>query len=78
MPNEDQELLSRLKEYDKNSFRDLFSKYHQSLFNFVLYRLKDEVMADDIVQDTFLRVWKHKNTIKPNQSFFFLYCQNKQ
>ena len=70
MPKNDKELLSRLKEADKNSFRDLFTKHHQSLFNFVLYRLKDEVIADDIVQETFLRVWKHKNTIKPNQSFF--------
>jgi len=70
MPNKDQKLLSCLKESDKNSFRDLFSKYHQSLFNFVLYRLKDEVIADDIVQETFLRVWKHRNSIKPNQSFF--------
>ena len=70
MPNKDQKLLSCLKKSDKNSFRDLFSKYHQSLFNFVLYRLKDEVIADDIVQETFLRVWKHRNSIKPNQSFF--------
>jgi RNA polymerase sigma-70 factor (ECF subfamily) len=70
MPNKDQKLLSCLKESDKNAFRDLFSKYHQSLFNFVLYRLKDEVVADDIVQETFLRVWKHRNSIKPNQSFF--------
>ena len=70
MPNKDQKLLSRLKKSDKNSLRDLFTKYHQSLFNFVLYRVKDEVIADDIVQDTFLRVWKHRNSIKPNQSFF--------
>ena len=70
MPKNDKELLSRLKEADKNSFRDLFTKHHQSLFNFVLYRLKDEVIADDIVQETFLRVWKHKKNIKPNQSFF--------
>ena len=70
MPNKDQKLLSRLKKSDKNSLRDLFKKYHQSLFNFVLYRVKDEVIADDIVQDTFLRVWKHRNSIKPNQSFF--------
>ena len=70
MPNKDQKLLSRLKKSDKNSLRDLFIKYHQSLFNFVLYRVKDEVIADDIVQDTFFRVWKHRNSIKPNQSFF--------
>ena len=70
MKNKDQKLLSCLKESDKDSFRELFSKYHQSLFNFVLYRLKDEVIADDIVQETFLRVWNHRNSIKPNQSFF--------
>lgn len=70
MSNDDQDLLRRLKESNKDSFRDLFSKYHHSLFNFVLYRVKDEVIADDIVQDTFLRVWKHKSMIKPNKSFF--------
>ncbi len=70
MKNKDQKLLSCLKESDKDSFRELFSKYHQSLFNFVLYRLKDEVIADDIVQETFLRVWNHRNSIKPNRSFF--------
>ena len=70
MSNDDKKLLNSLKESDKNALRDLFSKYHQSLFNFVLYRVKDEVIADDIVQDTFLRVWKHRNSIKPKQSFF--------
>ena len=70
MSNDDKKLLNSLKESDKNALRDLFSKYHQSLFNFVLYRVKDEVIADDIVQETFLRVWKHKKNIKPNQSFF--------
>ena len=62
MKNKDQKLLSCLKESDKDSFRELFLKYHQSLFNFVLYRLKDKVITDDIVQETFLRVWNHRNS----------------
>ncbi|MFL3044209.1 MAG: RNA polymerase sigma factor [Candidatus Neomarinimicrobiota bacterium] len=70
MAQKDQELLTRLRESDRDAFRDLFTKYHQSLFNFIVYRVKDEAIADDIVQDTFLRVWKHKTSLKPKESFF--------
>ena len=70
MAEKDQELLTRLRESDRDAFRDLFTKYHQSLFNFIIYRVKDESIADDIVQDTFLRVWKHKTSLKPKNPFF--------
>ena len=72
MTDTEQHLLGKVKGGDKSAFRKLFYNYHESLFRFVAYRVKDEDLADDFTQETFLRVWKTRNSIQPKKSFFSL------
>ncbi|MBC8401562.1 MAG: RNA polymerase sigma-70 factor [Candidatus Marinimicrobia bacterium] len=66
----DKELLKRVKSSDRAAFKELFSTYQPVLFNSVMYRTHDYSLTEDIVQDTFLRVWNSRNKIRPNQSFY--------
>ena len=72
MTDTEQHLLGKVKGGDKSAFRKLFHNYHESLFRFVAYRVKDEDLADDITQETYLRVWKTRNSIQSKKSFFSL------
>ena len=65
-------LLEKIKSSDKKAFKKIFYSYHDSLFRFVLYKIQDADIAEDITQETFLRVWKTRSKLKPNKSFFSL------
>jgi len=72
MAEHEQLLLQKVKESDKNAFHQLFSDYYDTLFRFVIYRVHDSDLAEDITQETFLRVWNKRQSIQPNKSFFSL------
>ncbi len=63
-------LLYRLKNSDRDAFKTLFYNYYESIFNFVTYKILDADLADDITQDTFLRIWKSRQLIQPDKSFY--------
>jgi RNA polymerase sigma-70 factor (ECF subfamily) len=72
MIKKEQEILQNVKNSDKKSFKKLFTNYHDNLFRFVFYKVKDSDIAEDITQETFLRVWKTREKIIPEKSFFSL------
>ncbi len=65
-------LLKKVKNSDKTAFRQLFSDFYDTLFRFVAYRVRDSDLAEDITQETFLRVWKKRESLVPEKSFFSL------
>jgi RNA polymerase sigma-70 factor (ECF subfamily) len=72
MAANDKTLLNDVKNSDKSAFKKLFHQYHSTLFRFIVYRVHDEDLAEDIVQETFLRVWNNRLKLDPNKSFFSL------
>jgi len=72
MIEEEKKLLEKVKNADTLAFKKLFHNYYDSLFRFVIYKTKDRDLAEDIAQETFLRVWKNREKITPDKSFFSL------
>ncbi len=72
MSDNEVQLIQQVKSSDKGAFHQLFKKYHPVLFRFIVYRVKDEDLAEDIVQDTFLKIWNIRDTLDPSKSFFSL------
>ncbi len=69
MPESDEQLIERVKASDNEAFRLLFEKYQPILFRNALHSLRDADAAHDIVQETFVRVWQKRSSLKPNLSF---------
>ncbi|MBX2991447.1 MAG: RNA polymerase sigma-70 factor [Bacteroidetes bacterium] len=69
MHEDDKPLLERLRNSDMEAFRLLFEKYQPILFRYALASIRDPDTAHDIVQETFLRVWNHRTSLKPDLSF---------
>lgn len=52
------DIISRCQRGDKDAFRWVVQNYQRMLFSLALKMLADEEEAKDIVQETFIRVWK--------------------
>ena len=66
----EQELLTRTRHSDLGAYRKLFDRHYAGLFRIVHYRCRDWDLAQDICQETFLRVWTNRHRIDPGKSFF--------
>ncbi|HGY55566.1 MAG TPA: sigma-70 family RNA polymerase sigma factor [Caldithrix abyssi] len=60
----DEELIHRFQQGDNYAFDILVKRYKDPLLNFVFRFLGDRTEAEDIVQETFLRLFKNKHYYK--------------
>jgi RNA polymerase sigma-70 factor, ECF subfamily len=54
----DEALLQRLASGDQLAMRTLFARHQTRLFRFALRLLRDESVAEDVVHDVFLDLWR--------------------
>lgn len=69
-----QTLLLQLKQGNEPAFNKLYLSYSKLLYKKIRRLVKDESVADEVLQDLFLKVWEKRVQIDPAQSFVsFLY-----
>jgi RNA polymerase sigma-70 factor (ECF subfamily) len=65
----DERLIDEYLEGNDDSLKELFGFYTTSIYNFV-YRFVGENYTDDVVQDTFIKVWKNIKKFDKGKSSF--------
>ena len=65
----DEELIARFQQGDTYAFDQLVHRYKDPLLNFIFRFIGDVNEAEDIVQDTFYRVYKNKHYYKEVAKF---------
>ena len=68
--NDEKKLIQKIKESDYDAFRSVFYQYQPILNNYILYMTRDQDLTDDIVQETFYRIWINRKALKPQKSFY--------
>jgi RNA polymerase sigma factor (sigma-70 family) len=63
------ELISRLQNNDADAYMLLYKRYHVLVYNWAIAIVKVEHLAEDLVQDVFLKIWQIRNRLNPSQSF---------
>jgi RNA polymerase sigma-70 factor (ECF subfamily) len=53
---------------DKDAFELLFNRYYPMVFNFVKGLVKNSVVAEDIAQNTFVKLWLNRFSLQQGQS----------
>jgi RNA polymerase sigma-70 factor, ECF subfamily len=53
----DGDLVRRLQRRDPQALADLYDRYGRLVFSLILRVVRDKGIAEDLVQETFLRVW---------------------
>ena len=65
----DRELMLRVRGGDQAAFEALYARYSRPLVNF-FYRLTwDRSFSEDLMQETFLRLWRFRKRYKPSGKF---------
>ena len=57
----DEELIGRFQNGDEQAYIELVNRYRDRLMSFVYRFVNDEVVAEDIVQDTLVKLYTHKD-----------------
>ena len=65
----DEELIKKFQNGDINSYNQLVYRYKDKLFNYIIQFVKDTAQAEDLLQDTFLKLYTHKNSYKEIAKF---------
>ncbi len=63
------ELMIRLQQGDDSAFHEIVMQYQQKVHNYAFRSLHDRHKAEDIAQETFLRVFKAYNRWRPEANF---------
>ena len=63
---QDRRLVQRLIGRDPSAMMDLYERYGRLLYSIILRAVKDSATAEDITQETFLRVWSRVGRFDPD------------
>lgn len=65
----EQLLISELKNGNESAFRKLYDFYYQDIYGYSISLLKSKELAEENVQDVFLKIWLHRENLNLEQSF---------
>ncbi|MBO9634787.1 MAG: RNA polymerase sigma-70 factor [Chitinophagaceae bacterium] len=76
----DLELIHLLKEGDDNAFAEIYERYKQVVYRFGITLVKTPDLAEDLVQDVFIKLWDARGrlkTIHNFRSYLLRICHNR-
>ena len=65
----DIKLIKAFKNGDDKAFKMLFDCYHERLYSFLFSILKSREDAEEVVQETFLKIWENRESFQENYPF---------
>ena len=64
----DNELTGQLKANDESAFETLFRRYYRYLYNIASQYVKDPDLAEDALQEVYLKLWTNRAQLDDSQS----------
>ena len=61
-------LTERIRQSDAVAFKALFDSHHESIFNFLYFKLKEVEAAEDLTQEVFIRLWENRYQLRKDLS----------
>jgi len=78
MKTEDAPYVEKLALGDQDAFKVLFVKYFPKMKYFIAHFVKSDVIANDLSQDIFLKIWEHRERLGSIRSFSsYIYRMSK-
>jgi len=76
-----EELIAKIKQGDADSFSLLYDKYSDSLYGLILKIIRQDDLAQDILQECFVKIWQKIQTYDETKGSLFTWmlniCRNK-
>jgi RNA polymerase sigma-70 factor (ECF subfamily) len=74
--HDESEFVSLLKSKDKSGIEKLYDNYSDSLFGVIFKIVKEENVAEDLLQETFIKVWKKIDSYDSSKGRLFTWMLN--
>jgi RNA polymerase sigma-70 factor (family 1) len=71
--------VQQVAQGDARAFRQLYDYFHRDLYRFTLHMVKSDALAEDVVHDTFVKVWVGRIFLNDQlsiKSYLFTICRN--
>lgn len=65
-------LVTRIQNNDSNAFAELYALTYQKEYHFACNYLKDPVLAQDALQETYIRAYRNIARLQRGQTFRFM------
>jgi RNA polymerase sigma-70 factor (ECF subfamily) len=65
----EKEIVEELREGTATAFDNLYKAYSQKLYSFAFTILKSREDAEEVVQDTYFKIWEKRKSLDSNKSF---------
>lgn len=69
-------LVARLQQRDRTAASELYDRYAGAIYGMVLRIVKKQEFAEEIVQDTFVKVWRNIDSYDQTKGKFFTWIFN--
>jgi RNA polymerase sigma factor (sigma-70 family) len=69
--NTEKEIVSLLQKSDKKAITLLYEYYSDALFGVISKIITDEDTAQDVLQESFVKIWKHSKKYDPSKAKLF-------
>lgn len=76
---EEGDLIKQVQQGDRKAFAILYEKYWQQVYNFCNLYLTGRSVAEEVVQEVFIKVWESRDFIRENDNirgFLFIITRN--
>lgn len=71
-----EELLMQIYKKDDRAFTLLYDMYSKSLFSVIYNLIRDHEEAEDILQETFVKIWKNIDSYDESKGRFYTWILN--
>jgi RNA polymerase sigma-70 factor (family 1) len=69
--------IQRLRAGDEQVYLDIYHRYNKRLYSFAFQYLKSHELAQDVVQEVFIKLWEHRQEINTSaKGFLFTSVRN--
>lgn len=58
----------RIKKSDIEAFKEIFKYLNDNIYHFLVYKVHDSKVAEDILQDVFISFWENRRKLNKNKS----------
>jgi RNA polymerase sigma-70 factor (ECF subfamily) len=69
METNDTQLVARVKEGDEGALEALVARHFAGVYDLVFRLVRDSALAEDITQESFVKMWKHLDSYDTNRNF---------
>lgn len=76
----DKQLFKEVSEGNEQAFQLVFKRYYQRMFSFAGTVVKSPHLAEEIVQEVFIRLWEQRELlaeISNPENYFFIVIRNR-